>query len=142
MTKIRANVIMAGVVGPTSTKASSGMMYIRAAPPWGKKSVVLANIPYTAHRPTAKQKAWRDTFADKASEAAAAGFSHEYDYKRNLPGTAAYIKDTLNTGKTAARRAQHGWKGEYSYNAGTARFMERMPVETGARVYPRRVRRY
>ncbi len=45
MTKIRANVIMAGVVGPTSTKASSGMMYIRAAPPWGKKEWVLARMP-------------------------------------------------------------------------------------------------
>ena len=135
MTKIRAQVILAGAVGPTSTKASQGMMYLRAGPGWSKKSVVLANMPYTAFRPTAGQQAWRDTFANAAHEAKRQGYSEEYDSTRNLPGTAAYIKDTLNTGKTAARRAEHRWKGEYSYGGRGGRASA---IETGSRVYPRR----
>lgn len=133
MTKIRGDVILAGAVGPASTKAKTGMMYIRAAPPWGKKSVVLANMPRTALHPTARQAAWRDKFRDAAYEAKAQGYSQLYDSSRNLPGTAAYIKDTLNTGKTAAERAKHGWKGEYNYGGRRA-----SPVSTGSRVSPRR----
>ena len=135
MTKIRGSVILAGAVGPSSTK-TGGMMYIRAPPPWGKKAVVLANIPRTAFRPTAGQDAWRKTFANAAHEAKRQGYSQLYDSRRNLPGTAAYIKDTLDTGKTAARRAEHRWKGEYNYGGGIS-----TPEETGARVYPR-TRRY
>ena len=90
-------------------------MYIRRAPPWSKKAGVLANIPYTAANPTPGQRAVREAFASAAHAAAGTPYNRE----ENLPGVASYIKH--NFGRHYGRASA---------------------IETGSRVYPRRVRRY
>ena len=145
MTKIRGNVLLQMATGavPMSQIGAQGF-YLRKNVPWGKKPQVIANLPYTIESPTPAQLEQRSRFGHFAEQ-----YRDQTGFVNGLPIAAGEMKGK----KFGPTTAPHRGKSRRSYHtlaeidrmlSASGKKKERvyLPEETGARVYPRRVRRY